>query len=314
MVTSDFEAILKAYERSGGDPNFLRSPKVASLVISGNRVLGTNQVAGVHIVPEEIEHGVRVRVIVEPEARLDVPAHLCFGLIPAEGVQEILPEFEIGEGARAEFIAHCTFPNAVKVKHLMEARIHVGKNATMKYSETHYHGETGGVEVIPKAKVTVDEGGRYTSEFALTMGRVGKLAFDYVVDVAARGTAELVVKAYGYGDDAITVKETIRLNEEYARGLAKSRIAVRDQATSEVIGTTEGNAPYARGHVDCIEIVRDQAVASAVPVVRVRDDRAHVTHEAAIGTVNKKELETLMARGLDEETAVDVIIRGMLAA
>jgi len=196
----------------------------------------------------------------------------------------------------------------------MEARIHVGKNATMKYSETHYHGETGGIEVIPKAEVTVDEGGRYTSEFALTTGRVGKLAFDYVVDVAARGTAELVVKAYGYGDDAITVKETIRLNGEYARGLAKSRIAVCDQATSEVIGTTEGNAPYARGHVDCIEIVRDQAEASAVPVVRVRDDRAHVTHEAAIGTVNKKELETLMARGLDEETAVDVIIRGMLAA
>jgi len=38
-----------------------------------------------------------------------------------------------------------------------------------------------------------------------------------------------------------------------------------------------------------------------------------VTHEAAIGSVNKKELETLMARGLDEDSAVDVIIRGMLS-
>ncbi len=311
---SDFEAILKAYERSGGDPNFLCSPKVASLVISGNQVLGVNEVPGVHIEAQEFDRGVRIKLFVEPGTRLETPAHLCFGVIPAEGVQEILPEFEIGQGARAEFIAHCTFPNAVNVRHLMEARIHVGKNATMKYSETHYHGETGGVEVIPKAEVTVDEGGRYTSEFALTTGRVGKLAFDYVVDVAARGVADLVVKAYGYGDDAITVKETIRLNGEHARGLAKSRIAVRDQATSEVIGTTEGNAPYARGHVDCIEIVRNQAVASAIPVVRVRDDRAHVTHEAAIGTVNKKELETLMARGLDEEEAVDVIIRGMLGA
>jgi len=28
--------------------------------------------------------------------------------------------------------------------------------------------------------------------------------------------------------------------------------------------------------------------------------------------VNHKELETLMARGLDEEEAVDIIIRGML--
>ena len=309
---SDFEAILEAYERSGGDPSFLRSPKVASLVISGNQVLGANEVPGVHIMPEGIEHGVRVTVVVEPGARLDVPAHLCFGVIPAEGVQEILPEFEIGAESRAEFIAHCTFPNAINVRHLMEARIHVGMNATMNFSETHYHGETGGVEVLAKAQVTVDEGGCYQSEFALTKGRVGKLDFDYVVDVAARGVAELTAKAYGYGNDAISVKETIRLNGDRARGLAKSRIAVRDEATSEVIGTTEGNAPFARGHVDCIEVVRDRAVANAIPVVCVSDDRAYVTHEAAIGTVDKKELETLMARGLDEETAVDVIIRGML--
>jgi|GEM_PF-4614557 len=38
----------------------------------------------------------------------------------------------------------------------------------------------------------------------------------------------------------ISVRETIRLNGEGARGLAKSRIAVRDRATAEVIGTTSG--------------------------------------------------------------------------
>ncbi|MBC7240454.1 MAG: SufBD protein, partial [Chloroflexi bacterium] len=35
---SDFEAILKAYEMAGGDPSFLKSPTVGSLVISGNQV------------------------------------------------------------------------------------------------------------------------------------------------------------------------------------------------------------------------------------------------------------------------------------
>jgi hypothetical protein len=64
--------------------------------------------------------------------------------------------------------------------------------------------------------------------------------------------------------------------------------------------------------MDCTEIVRGRAEARNVPIVVVRDDRARVTHEAAIGSVGKKELETLMARGLDEEEAVDVIIRGML--
>ncbi|MBC7092443.1 SufD family Fe-S cluster assembly protein [Candidatus Bipolaricaulota bacterium] len=282
------------------------------MVVSGNRVLGANEVCGVHLFAEELPDGVRARIVVEPGVKLPTPAHLCFGVIPNEGVQRILPVFEIGAGAAVEFVAHCTFPNAERVVHLMEGEIHVGRGASMAYRETHYHGEVGGAEVAPKAQVTVDEGGRYTGEFVLTSGRVGVLRFDYVVNVAARGVAELVTKAYGYGDDQIVVQETIRLGGEGARGLVKARIAVRDRATSQVIGTTEGNAPLARGHVDCVEIVRDQAVASAIPVVKVTDPRAYVTHEAAIGTVDKKELETLMARGLDEERAVDVIIRGML--
>ncbi len=310
---SDFEAILNAYERSGGNSHFLQSPRVASLVVSGNQVLGANEIAGVHLFSEELPDGVRARVVVDPGVRLETPAHLCFGVIPTTGIQRILSEFEIGEGAQAEFVAHCTFPNAEHVVHQMEARVHVGPGASMAYRETHYHGEGGGVEVVPKAQVTVDEGGRFVTEFALTTGRVGKLEFDYVVDVAAHGVAELTTKAYGYAEDTLSVKETIRLNGEGARGLAKARIAVRDRATSEVIGTTEGNAPQARGHVDCVEIVRDEAVARAVPVVRVTHPQAYVTHEAAIGTVDKKELETLMARGLDESTAVDVIVRGMLA-
>jgi Fe-S cluster assembly scaffold protein SufB len=48
-------------------------------------------------------------------------------------------------------------------------------------------------------------------------------------------------------------------------------------------------------------------------VVDVRDPRAHVTHEAAIGSVDSRQLETLMSRGLDEERATDLIIEGLLA-
>jgi len=309
---SDFEAILRAYEKSGGNPEFLKSTKVASLIISGNTVLGLNRLPGISAEAETLPDGVKIVLAIAPGARFENPIHLCFGVIPIEGVQRILVDFDIGAGAEVEFMAHCTFPNAMKVQHIMEGTIHVGPGATMRYQETHYHGESGGVEVLPRAQVTVDEGGKYFTGFNLSQGRVGRMEFDYTVDVGARGLAELTAKALGYGDDEIIVRETIRLNGEYARGLAKSRIAVRDHARSDVYGTTEGNAPFARGHVDCIEIVRGHAVANAVPIVKVTDDRAMVTHEAAIGAVGKKELETLMARGLDEETAVDVIVRGML--
>jgi hypothetical protein len=64
--------------------------------------------------------------------------------------------------------------------------------------------------------------------------------------------------------------------------------------------------------MDCTEIVRDRAVAQNTPLVIVTHDQAQVTHEAAIGSVNRKELEALLARGLDEDEAVDLIIRGMI--
>jgi len=308
----DFEAILKAYEQAGGKPDALQPPRVASAVVSANRVLALNEIEGVSIEAEELESGVRARITVAPGTKVAYPVHLCFGMIPAEGLQEIISEFEIGEGAEVGFLAHCTFPNAVDLKHVMEAHVHVGPGATMRYSEAHYHGPHGGIEVLPTTHAQVDGGGRLEFGFNLVHGRVGRLVIRFEVDVADRGVVELVTKAYGWADDFISVNEVVQLNGEGARGLAKTRVAVRDRATSEVYTTAEGNAPGAVGHMDCTEIVRGEAVARNVPVVVVRDERARVTHEAAIGSVNKKELETLMSRGLEEDDAVDIIIRGML--
>jgi hypothetical protein len=47
-------------------------------------------------------------------------------------------------------------------------------------------------------------------------------------------------------------------------------------------------------------------------MVRVSHPQAKVTHEAAIGSVDLKQFETLLQRGLDPDEAVDRIILGIL--
>jgi len=123
---------------------------------------------------------------------------------------------------------------------------------------------------------------------------------------------ELTARVSGRGTDEIKLNESGRLIGEAARGVLTSYIAVREDARAEVRNTLTATAPYARGHVDCKEIVQDRAVATAVPVVEVLNPKAHVTHEAAIGSVDSKQLQTLMSRGLTEEKAVDLIIQGLL--
>jgi len=312
-VEEEYKGMIDAYQKAGGDKSVLESKDIAKLVVHENRVLANDGIKGLKIDTEETESGVRVNFTIEKGTKIDRPVHLCFGLLPKEGLQEIIMKVDAQDNSEVSVVAHCIFPNAVKVIHKMDADINIGNNAKFDYKETHYHGEDGGIEVIPKARVRVEKGGVWQSTFALSQGLVGKLDYDFEVFCQEKAVAELVVKAYGRGSDDIKILEKIHLDGRGARGMAKSRIVLSDKAKAEVRGETYGNAPYSRGHVDCMELVNGtEAVAVAIPIVSVTNDTAKVTHEAAIGSIDRRQVETLMARGLDENEAVDVIVRGIL--
>ena len=311
-ASKEFAAMADAYEQSGGDSSVLKMTDVSSLVISGNKILSANQTEGVVLEKKSTESGVDIVLTIKKGHNIPNPIHLCFGVLPKEGFQQINATMVAEEDSSVELIAHCTFPNSEHVIHKMDGKIIIQKNASLTYNETHFHGEKGGVEVIPKVNVTIEEGGRYYTGFTLVSGRVGLLDFDYAVDAKKDSICELNAKVYGKGDDKIFIKEKVFLNGENARSVIKSRVAISDNAVAEFTGVTEGHAPYARGHVDCVEVVQGNAIAKAVPIVMVDDPLAKVTHEAAIGSVDKKQVDTLCARGLEENEAVDAIVKGML--
>jgi hypothetical protein len=309
---NDYEAILKAYELAGGDSASLQFPQVGSLVVERNRILSFHQVEGLIVEPKPTQKGIKAKIVVKKDYKIKNPVHLCFGVIPKEGIQEIIMEIILEDNSYVKLLAHCTFPNAVKVKHIMQADINIGRGAHLTYEETHYHGLSGGIEVIPRARISIASRGRLTNSFTLVKGKVGKLSLDYDVKVDKEGIAELITKVYGQGKDKIAITEKASLNGENAKSLIKSRTVVIDKAQSKVIGETYGNAPGAKGHVDCVEIVEGEAEAEAIPRVSVTNDQARVTHEAAIGRIDKRQLETLMARGLEESEAIDTVIKGIL--
>jgi len=310
---AEMAEISSAYTAAGGDAAVLQSHELASLVVSGNKVLSANGTEGIILEKHETEYGVDIKMTIRKGYKIPLPVHLCFGLVPKDGLQEIKMDFIAEEDSAVELIAHCTFPNAINIIHKMDAQLLIGRNASLKYTETHFHGPHGGIQVIPKAFIKIEEGGSYCTNFSLVSGRVGYLDFDYSVDAEKDSICEMVTKVYGKKNDKIKIQEKISLIGENARSVIKSRLAITDDAESEFRGITEGRAPKARGHVDCLEVIQGNAKAVAIPIVRVDNPLAKVTHEAAIGCVDKKEVETLMARGLDEDDAIDIIVKGMLA-
>ncbi len=313
-MKTDLNIITDLFQKIGSDPHELNDPEVAHLIIDNNKVLGQHAVPGLNIDVKELEDGIDVVMRLDDNAVISKPVHLCFGMYPEEGVQRIVMDVTIGKNAKISLLSHCVFPFAVDVKHIMDAVIRIGDGAKYQYFERHVHSPKGGVKVYPKARVEIGEKALFKTEFELIKGRVGLIDIDYEAVCAAGGILDMNTRISGHGDDFIKIKEVGHLKGEYSRGVLTSKIAVRDKARAEVYNKLTATAAYARGHVDCKEIVQDEGTALAIPIVEVEHPKAHITHEAAIGSVDSKQLETLMSRGLSEDEAVDLIINGLLSA
>ena len=309
---SDLETLRHALPMVGAEPSILDDTGIAHVVAQGHHILSRRTVPGLRVELEETPDALIGQLIVEAGVTIAQPIHMCFGLTHPTGVQQITIDVQLQEGAQARILSHCLFPIAQAAQHRMQAVMTIGPGASLTYTEGHYHGLHGGMQVLPHAAIKIGKGARYFSDFSLFSGSVGNLDIDYRVDVAEDGLAELYAKIFARERDRLTLKEAVILRGERARSLIKTRVALANEASADITGITEAHAAGARGHVDCMEIVQDRARATAIPIVKVFHPGAKVTHEAAIGSVDKKELETLMARGLRPEQAVELIVSGIL--
>lgn len=310
---ADLGDMLRLLSAAGGDDRALRDPGIAHLVADGHAILSQRAAEGVTVTASERDGWIEAQVTVAEGAAPRHPVHLCFGMLRRFGGQRVRLRIELGAGARARCLAHCLFGGVEQGLHQMEETVVLGPGAALHLEEGHYHGPSGGMEVLPRARVEVGAGARFVSDFSLLRGRVGRLDMDFRVTAEADSVTELGARVFGHFDDRIRLRDQVRLAGERARGLVKSRVVLEGRAEAKVVSVTEGLAAGARGHMDCMEVVKDAARGESVPVVRVRHPEAKITHEAAIGTVDRAQLETLMARGLDPEAAVQAVVAGLLS-
>ncbi|MFZ2330093.1 MAG: SufD family Fe-S cluster assembly protein [Atribacterota bacterium] len=293
--------------------DIFKQPDIAHIFIHHHKVIQSHLLPGLKVDVKEFENHIEVNTTVEKNTKIEKPVHMCFGMIPETGIQKMVIKNEIQENASVSFLSHCAFPNAVDIQHIMDGTIKICKNARFSYLERHVHGLHGGLKIYPHSKIQLSEGAHFYSEFELIKGRAGFIDIDYEAFCEKNSVLEMVSRISGKEDDKINIRETAHLRGEKARGFLSSRVAATGRTKAEVYNKLIASAAYARGHIDCTEIIKDNAIVSAIPIVEVNHPKAHITHEAALGSVDSKQLQTLMARGLNEEEATDLIIKGLLS-
>ncbi|MEA2007212.1 MAG: SufD family Fe-S cluster assembly protein [Patescibacteria group bacterium] len=282
--------------------------------VEKNKLLSYKTPKGIEMEAKETPNGIEAEVVVKKGAKIKEPLFFCFGLKGESDEQIVVLNITVEDGADVKIITHCSFPHATSATHKMEAVFKIGKNANFFYEEHHYHGKKSGAMVISKLKLLIGEGGLFESNFVLSKGTVGQVSIDVEAILEKDARSEINTKVFGKNSsDIVNIIDKVILNGENSKSLIKMRAAAKNGGRVFMQGETYANAAGAVGHVDCQEIISgDDSVAKAVPIVEVSNDQARVTHEASVGKINQKELETLMTRGLDDEEATDLIIEAMM--
>jgi len=293
--------------------NLIKKPCISYILAESNKIISYREIPGLLISSKNFKNRIKIKLKVKKGVLIKKPIILCFGILGEKGKQLVLPEIVLEERAQAKVFGHCIFPKAKKVSHQMKAKIKLGKNSKLFYQEKHYHGENFGANVLADFKIVLEDRSALENEFFLEQGSIGKLTINLNSVVNKNAFFSIFSKIVGKGKkDKVDVSDRVFLNREGSRSLIKLQGVAVNGGTILFKGEMVAKAKKSRGHIDCQEIVIGNSIAQSIPIVKVIHPDARVTHEASVGKVNQKQLETLMTRGLSEKEAIDFIIRGTL--
>ncbi len=242
-----------------------------------------------------------------PNAKVEIPVEACLYLSRVKK-QKIHNVIIAEEGAELNVISGCTSHPKATGMHLGVSEFYVKKNAKLTFTMIHSWSEE--VEVRPRSGVIVEENGTFISNYVLLspaklvqmyptayLKRNAKAVFSSIVVAFKNATIDMgnraVLMEGGSGAEIIS------------RAISKGgRVIARGHIVAE--------APEVRGHLECRGLILDEGEILAIPELEAKCPNVDLSHEAAIGKIAEEEIFYLMSRGMTQDEATAMIIRGFM--
>ncbi|HPW68999.1 MAG: SufD family Fe-S cluster assembly protein [Desulfomonilia bacterium] len=249
-------------------------------------------------------------VFVKPGVRIEEPLQAAFLFGETGSRQFIHNIIELGEGAELNIVNGCTTATHGRSGiHVGITETYLGKNAHLGYTMIHNWGRA--MEVFPVGAVSVGEGARYISNY-VGMTEVKKIVTNPIAHVASGGSARFYSVIYSKGDSFFDTGARVLLEGKDASGEIISRV-VSEGGTVISRQLLAGERAGTFGHMECSGLLlNENGVIHSIPELKGAHPDINLAHEAAVGKISREELGYLMARGLTEEQARALIIRGFL--
>lgn len=250
-------------------------------------------------------------VYVPKNVKVDIPLQSYFRLNSPESGQFEHTLIIVDEGASLHFIEGCSAPKYNKVNlHAGCVELYVKDNAYLRYSTIENWSKN--MMNLNTKKAIVGKNAQIDWVTGSFGSKVSMLYPMSILNGENAKTEYTGITFAGKGQNLDTGFKVIH-NAPNTSSLVNSKSISKDggACTYRALVRITENAKNAKCSVSCESLMLDDISKSdTIPVNDIRTDEVTFSHEAKIGKVSDKEIFYLMSRGLSEEDAKAMIVRG----
>lgn len=259
--------------------------------------------------PPDTQGGYFIRV--RKDRVVQLPIQACLFLKQQKFKQKVHNIVVVEEGARVYLITGCSASKAADEGfHLGISEFFVKKEGYLNFTMVHSWKED--TEVQPMSIALLDEGAGFISNYvclkpvkeinmyptAVLSGEKSKVSFNSII-LSHPGSLQ-----------DIGSRVILRAKNTYAEIISRA-VSLGGKVIAR--GHLKAENSDIKAHLECRGLIlSEKGTIHAIPEMESDFRDVDMSHEAAIGKINKDEIEYLCSRGFSKEQAQSIIVRGFM--
>jgi len=239
------------------------------------------------------------------------PLQTCMMIDRDKSIQNVHNIIVVEKNAHLEIITGCTsHKHASDSLHIGVSEIFIEDGGSLIFSMVHNWGDKTGVR--PRTVTIMGKDTTFVNNYVI-LNPVGSMQSYPVAYLNGEGASvKFNSICLSHPGTEIDTGGEVVLNAPNTHAEIISR-SITIGGTMMARGKLVGNAKGAKAHLECRSLVlTDNGSTLAVPELEANVSDVEMTHEAAVGKIARDQVEYLMTRGLTEDEAVGMIVRGFL--
>lgn len=217
------------------------------------------------------------------------------------------------ENSELHIITGCsTGSDVLSAMHVGVSEFYLKKGAKITFTMVHNWAEQ--VEVRPRTGIIMGDDSTYISNYILTSPVRTIQAYPTAYCQGENSKVLFQSILSGKKDSVLDQGSRAILTGKNSSAEMVTRAVSNDESQIYTRGHLAGRSPDVKGHLECMGLVlSDDSMIYSVPELEGAATDMELSHEAAVGKIAEEEVLYLMSRGLTEEEAASMIVRGFLS-